>query len=53
MKCPDCGKRLVTLPPCKGEWLCVNDDCPTNIGQTCHNEYYGNTQAEINKMKQR
>jgi hypothetical protein len=54
MKCPDCGKRLTAIPPCKGEWACLNDDCPANkikqVGNV-HSEYYGILQETIDKQK--
>lgn len=49
MKCPACHTQLKTLPPCRGEWICVNDDCPANKKVApIHFEFYGLTQKEIN-----
>lgn len=52
MKCPRCGKRLLSIFRGSGEWICDNPDCPANKG-TCsaaYPEFYGHTQEEINKM---
>ena len=52
MKCPDCGKRLHgILPLSREEWVCDNE-CPRNKGKIVLTEYYGYTQAEVNKMKE-
>lgn len=53
MRCPDCGKRLTKIPPCAGEWACLNDDCPANKRHhgMAHSEYYGLVQTTIDKQK--
>lgn len=52
MKCPMCRSRLVGIPPLsQEEWLCINDDCPANKDTSCHAEFYGTTQKEINTQK--
>ena len=50
MKCPECNKRLYSIPYADCEWICRNDDCPSNKGLVMVNaEFYGCTQEEINK----
>ena len=52
MKCPDCRTRLVGIPPLsREEWMCINDACPSNKYTSCHAEFYGTTQKEINTQK--
>jgi len=61
MKCPYCGERLKSIHRGSGEWICANDDCPSNkprqlyggrgpVTSSTYTEFYGFTQEEINKM---
>ena len=45
MRCPVCKQTLRTIPPCYGEWICVNNDCPIR-----EQELYGATQREITQF---
>lgn len=53
MICPHCGKRLSRIEYTTNEYICTNDDCPSNktLRGSIHREYYGDTQDEINKQK--
>lgn len=51
MKCPACGKRLLSIRYGMGEYICDNPECPAKRDNTATNpEWYGNTQEQINKM---
>ncbi len=53
LTCPVCQKLLKLINPIQtGEYVCDNDDCQLNTGTNAmiYNEFYGTTQAEINKQ---
>jgi len=45
MRCPVCKQGLRTIPPCYGEWMCINEDCPIN-----GRELYGVKQKDITQF---
>lgn len=51
MQCPVCKEQLTLINPSQiGEYACLNDECPSNDSGMIHSEFYGVTQAEINKQ---
>lgn len=48
MKCPICNETLRTIPPCSGEYICINEDCPIS-----EREIYGGTQKELTNFVKR